>query len=56
MKSQMKKANKAGAKKVLIFGEEELGRGCVTVKDMATSEQKEIALENIFNELSEVEK
>lgn len=56
MKSQMKKANKAGAKKVLIFGEEELERGCVTVKDMATSEQKEIALENIFNELSEVEK
>lgn len=56
MKSQMKKANKSGAKNVLIFGDEELGRGCVTLKDMATSEQKEVALENIINELSEVKK
>ncbi len=56
VKSQMKKANKSGAKKVLIFGDEELGRGCVIFKDMATSEQKEVALENIINELIEVKK
>jgi len=53
MKSQMKKANKFNAKKVLIFGDEELGRGCVTLRDMATSEQKEIAVEKINSEIGE---
>jgi len=47
MKSQMKQANKAQAKFTLIFGEDELARGCVTVKDMAKSEQKEIAIAEI---------
>ena len=56
MKSQMKKANRAQAKQVLIFGEEELARGSVILRNMATAEQKEIAIENIMNELGEVEK
>lgn len=47
MKSQMKQANKAQARFTLIFGEDELARGCVTVKDMAKSEQQEIALTEI---------
>lgn len=47
MKSQMKQANKAQARFTLIFGEDELARGCVTVKDMAKSEQQEIALTDI---------
>lgn len=56
MKSQMKKANRAQAKQVLIFGEEELARGSVILRNMATAEQKEIAVENIIKELGEVEK
>ncbi len=56
MKSQMKKANRAQAKQVLIFGEEELARGSVILRNMATAEQKEIAVENIVKELEEVEK
>lgn len=54
MKSQMKKANKVQAKKVLIFGDDEVARGCVTLRDMATSVQKEIAIKNIISEIQEV--
>ena len=54
MKAQMKQANKFQAKKVLIFGEDEVARGNVTVRNMATSEQQEIAINDItkfFNTL-----
>lgn len=49
MKSQMKQANKLQAKQVLIFGEDELARGAVTVRNMATSEQQEIAVADIIS-------
>ena len=49
MKSQMKQANKAQAKFVLIFGEEEASRGQVVLRNMANSEQQEIALEDIVS-------
>ena len=49
MKSQMKQANKFQAKQVLIFGEDELARNAVTVRNMATSEQQEIAINDIIN-------
>lgn len=48
MKAQMKQANKFQAKKVLIFGEDELTRSAVTVRDMATSEQSELPLSEII--------
>ena len=54
MKAQMKQANKFQAKQVLIFGEDELARNAVTVRNMATSEQQEIAIDDIikfFNSL-----
>lgn len=51
IKSQMKKANKFQAKKTLIFGDDEMTRECVILRNMQTGEQKEIAIENIFNEL-----
>lgn len=54
MKAQMKQANKFQAKQVLIFGEDEVARGNVTVRNMATSEQQEIAINDItkfFNTL-----
>lgn len=56
MKSQMKKANKVQAKRVLIFGDDEVARGCVTLRNMQTSEQKEIAMQNIISEIQEVKK
>ena len=37
MKSQMKKANRAQAKQVLIFGEEEFARGSVILRNRATA-------------------
>lgn len=49
MKSQMKQANKAQAKYVLIFGEEEAARGQVVLRSMADSQQQEIALEDIVS-------
>ena len=51
MKSQMKKANKAQAKFTIIFGEDEVSRGCVTLKDMSNSEQKEVAIADIVKEI-----
>ena len=39
LKAQMKRANRAGARRVLILGEDELARGEVTVREMKTSEQ-----------------
>ena len=57
MKAQMKAANKAGARFVLIFGEEEAARGQVVLRDMATSGQREIALTDIITILqAEVQK
>jgi len=44
----MKQANKFQANKVLIFGEDELTRSAVTVRDMATSEQSELPLSEII--------
>jgi histidyl-tRNA synthetase len=47
MKSQFKKADASGARYALVFGEDELAQGCVTVKalrDMAAP-QRTLALE-----------
>jgi histidyl-tRNA synthetase len=54
VKSRMKAADRNKARFVAILGEDELKRGEITVKKMATGEQKAIALEqlaqNIFEE------
>lgn len=42
VKAQMKYANKIGAKKVVIIGENELEKDAANVKDMATGEQTEV--------------
>ena len=47
VKAQMKYANKIGAKKVVIIGEDELSRGAANVKDMATGEQTEVKLSEL---------
>jgi len=44
MKSQMRSANKSGARSVVIIGEAELEKKIVTLKDMETSHQEEVAV------------
>lgn len=52
-KAQMKQANRMLAKKVIIFGADELTRQAVTVRDMADSSQKEVALADLLTMLKE---
>lgn len=51
LKAQMKKADRLGAKKVLIVGEDELASGKGILRDMETKGQQEIGLENIVKKL-----
>jgi len=44
LKSQLKLADRFGADKTVIFGEDEYKRGAVVLRDMKTQEQKEIKL------------
>ena len=50
MKAQMRKANRSGAAKVIIRGDEELEKGVVVVKDMAEGSQEEINLEDLIRD------
>lgn len=45
LKSQMKYAGRLGARFVAIIGEDELARGAVTLKDMASGQQTEVRLD-----------
>ena len=47
VKSQMKKANKSGARFTLIVGEDELARGVGQLKDMGRHEQRELPLDEV---------
>ena len=51
LKGAMRSANDAGARFVLIIGEDELKKGVVTLKDMSSSEQKEVKTEEIIKAL-----
>ncbi len=46
LKSQMKQANKAGAKYVLIIGDNEIEKGKGVLKIMETQQQLEVELES----------
>lgn len=46
MKSQMRLADKTGARCVIILGESELEKECVSLKDMETGDQEEISIKN----------
>ncbi|MBW2000821.1 MAG: histidine--tRNA ligase [Deltaproteobacteria bacterium] len=54
LKAQMKRADRLGARKVLIVGEEELASGKGVFRDMATGEQGEVSLENVVSDLAEI--
>ncbi len=52
LKSQMRRANKIGAKYTVIVGEEELSKNMVILRNMQTKEQKEIKIDNLINKLT----
>ena len=51
MKAQMKQANKANAHFALILGEDEVKESAVMLKNMQTSEQHKIAIDEIIKKL-----
>lgn len=51
LKAQMKQANKAMARYVVMLGENEVNESCVILKDMITSDQEKIAIQEIVNKL-----
>jgi histidyl-tRNA synthetase len=52
MKSQMRSADKSGARHVLILGGDELAQGTVTVKNLATGEQETISMDRAAERLA----
>ncbi|HGJ67630.1 TPA: histidine--tRNA ligase, partial [bacterium] len=52
LKSQMKTANKMGAKFVAIMGDDELDKGIITLRDMLSGEQESINLSMVVDVLS----
>ena len=51
LKSQMRIANKIGARYTVIVGEEELSKNMVIFRNMLTKEQKEVKIDNLIDEL-----
>lgn len=47
MKGQMKQASSSGARWAAILGEREIAGGTVTLKNLSTSEQQEVALDEV---------
>jgi histidyl-tRNA synthetase len=56
LKAQMKKADRLGAKRVLIVGDDELSSGKGILRDMETKAQQEIRLESLVEELKKTMK
>tara|TARA_B100001250_G_scaffold115661_1_gene98028 strand:+ start:536 stop:1795 length:1260 start_codon:yes stop_codon:yes gene_type:complete len=52
MKSQMREANKLGAKYVIIIGENELQQNQAELKDLKTGNQKKVGLDSIVKHMS----
>lgn len=53
LKAQMKFANKFKTKFTVIIGENELEKGIAVIRNMVTSEQKEIAIDDVVNFIKE---
>ncbi len=52
IKGQFKYANRIGAKKTVVIGDNELAEKKVAIKDMATSQQTEVSMDDILKELT----
>ncbi len=53
LKSQMRRADRLGARWVVILGEEELGRETVSLRDMLIGEQREVPLATLVRTILE---
>ena len=51
LKAQLKYADRSGAKYCVVIGDDELDRGVCQLRDMASSTQKEIAIDSIDQEI-----
>ena len=51
LKAQMKVADKIGARRVIMLGDDELNRNEVTVRTMSTGEQTVVKIEEIVTHL-----
>ncbi|KAA0259517.1 histidine--tRNA ligase [Deferribacter autotrophicus] len=54
IKSEMKKANRLGAKTVLIIGEDEVKNGVITLKNMDSGEQLQVTNDELLNRLKKI--
>jgi histidyl-tRNA synthetase len=52
MKKRLARANKANARFAVIMGEDEMARGAVTIRDLDSGEQQEVALSDAASWLS----
>ena len=52
LKNQFKHANRIGAARTIVIGDSELESGKLTIKDMESGEQTEVAMENIVDTLT----
>jgi histidyl-tRNA synthetase len=55
LKAQMKAANRLNARATIILGEDELRQGVATVRDMASSQQTTVALDQVVEQLKKEE-
>lgn len=51
LKAQLKSADRLGAKKVVIIGDNELASGKAILRDMTTKVQKEVGLDNLIDNI-----
>jgi len=51
LKRRMQRAGRIGARAVVLLGDDELAKGVATVRDMATGEQREVALDRLADAL-----
>ena len=47
LSKQLNFADRKGIRKVIIVGEKELKKGCVTLRDMATGDQKKVKIDEL---------
>jgi histidyl-tRNA synthetase len=51
LKSQFRRADRSGAKAVVVLGEEEAARGAVAYRDMEKATQEEVSAEEAMRRL-----
>ena len=52
IKGQFKYADRLGAQYTVVIGDNELAEGTVSIKEMATFQQRQVKLENLLEELA----